>query len=259
MEPPTTSPTIDLIHQHSSVRSYTTETVAVETIEVIIEAAQRAATSSNLQMWTAVAVTNPDSRARLSALCGNQAHIAEAPVFIAWCADLRRLDLVCRLRNYTQSTEYTESFLVAAVDTAIAAQNAILAAESLGLGACYIGAIRNDPQGVIDLLHLSPLMLPLVGMTLGWPASRPKRKPRLPTAAVLHWEVYAEDELVPLLHEYDREMVATGIYEGRQVPVPGKPEAVEDYGWLEHTARRVSQPYRQHLREALERQGFNLG
>lgn len=255
---PTTSPTIELIHQHSSMRSYTSEPIAKEMVETIIRAAQRSATSSNLQMWTAIAVTAPDIRSQLSRLCGNQAHVAAAPVFVAWCIDLHRLDVVCSLRDYTQSVEYVESFLVAATDTAIAAQTAVLAAESLGLGTCYIGALRNDPKGVIELLGLPRLTFPLFGMTFGWPAAQPNSKPRLPMAAVLHWQAYDEDGLPSLLHEYDREMIATGTYEGRQVPAPGRPEIIEDYGWLEHSARRVSQPQRQHLREVLERQGFSL-
>jgi hypothetical protein len=62
-----------------------------------------------------------------------------------------------------------------------------------------------------------------------------------------------------LLHEYDQAMIATGIYEGRQVPVEGAPGVMEAYGWLEHSARRVSQPLRQHLRAILAEQGFGLG
>lgn len=252
------TPTVKLMHRHVSARSYTSDAIEPAKIEAIVAAAQRAATSSNLQMWSVVAVTDLDTRESLRRLCGGQAHIAQAPVFLAWCADLHRLDRICSLRGYTQSTEFVESFLVAAVDTAIASQNAALAAESMGLGTCYIGAIRNDPRGVIDLLNLPRLTFPLLGMTVGWPAALQPNKPRLPTAAVLHWEAYDPDKPADLLFEYDREMVATGIYEGRQVPAPGKPDSQEDYGWLEHSARRVSQPHRKFLRSILEGQGFQL-
>ena len=127
-----------------------------------------------------VAVTDAAKRARLAELCGNQEHIAQAPVFLAWCADLARLDRACELRGYTQVTGYVENFLVAAVDAAIAAQTAALAAESLGLGICYIGSIRNNTQAVIDLLELPRLVFPVTGMTLGWPAAEPPMRPRLP-------------------------------------------------------------------------------
>ena len=251
------NPTLDLIQRHASVRHYKPDPLPVETIETIIAAAQCASTSSNLQMYTVVAVTDEAKRHRLADLCGNQQHIREAPVFLAWCADLARLDRVCQLRGYTQVTEYVENFLVAAVDAALAAQNAALAAESLGLGICYIGYIRNIPQEIINLLELPKLTFPIIGMTVGWPAKEPHLRPRIPLRAVLHWEKYNLEQ-DDALHEYDQAMQATGIYKGRQVPVPGKRGEMDDYGWQEHSARRVSQAERTDLRMALEKQGFAL-
>lgn len=253
-----TNPVISLMHGHGSVRWYRPDPVPAQTITAIVHAAQRASTSSNLQMWTVVAVADPARRQRLAELCGNQTHVAQAPVFLAWCADLARLERACELRGYTQVAEYCENFLVAAVDTAIAAQNAALAAESLGLGICYIGAIRNNPEHIIEVLELPRLTFPIAGMTIGWPAAEPPMRPRLDTAAVLHWEHYDASHTDELLHTYDQAMIATGIYQGRQVPTPAKPAVMEDYGWLEHTARRVSRLTRAQLREVLERQGFLL-
>ena len=227
-------------------------------METIVAAGQRAATSSNMQLTSVVAVTDPTTRQALSELCGGQKHIAQAPVFLAWCADRARLDRACELRDYTQDTTTVESFLVAAVDVAIAMQNATLAAESMGLGSCYIGAIRNQPQDVIDLLGLPKRVMPIAGMTVGWPAAEPIVRPRLPLDAVLHWECYDNNALDSALAEYDEAMVATGIYDGRQVPVPGQPDEMEDYGWTEHTARRITQPVRPHLRGVIEAQGFEL-
>lgn len=252
-----TTPTIDQIYRHVSVRRFSSEPVPPELVETIVAAAQRSATSSNLQMYSVVAVTNADHRARLAELCGDQAQIAEAPVFLAWCADRSRLDRICRRRGYTQAVEHVEPFLVAAVDAAILMQTATLAAESLGLGACYIGAIRNHPAEVIELLKLPRLAFPIVGMTLGWPAASPEKKPRLATSAILHWEAYDEEDETALL-EYDRVMAETGIYRGRQVPAPGVEGEMEGYGWLEHSARRVSEPRRTGLRRVLRRQGFDL-
>ncbi|MFA5872499.1 MAG: NADPH-dependent oxidoreductase [Anaerolineales bacterium] len=252
------NPTLDLIHKHASVRRYKSDPLPASVVETIIAAAQCASTSSNLQTYSVVAVTDTGKRVRLSELCGNQAHIREAPVFLAWCADLARLERVCQLRGYTQVTEYAENFLIAAVDVSIAAQNAALAAESLGLGICYIGSIRNNPVEVIELLSLPRLTFPITGMTLGRPDKQANIKPRLPLRLALHWETYhrtAEDDG---LRAYDATMIATGIYKGRQVPVPGKPEAMEDYSWTEHSARRVSQAVRIELRVALEKQGFSL-
>jgi FMN reductase (NADPH) len=252
------NPTLDLIYRHGSVRKYKPDPVPAATIEAIVSAAQRTSSSSNLQVYSVVAVTDAAKRARLAELCGSQEHIAQAPVFLAWCADLSRLDRACELRGYTQVTTYVENFLVAAVDAAIAAQTAALAAEALGLGICYIGSIRNHTQAVIDLLELPRLVFPVTGMTVGWPAVEPPVRPRLPLQSVLRWEGYnrtGEDEA---LAEYDRAMVATGIYDGRQVPAPGRPEVMEDYGWTEHSARRSAQALRTDLKGVLEQQGFAL-
>ena len=254
----TANQVFEQIYRHASVRRYRPDPLPRATVEAIVAAGQRSSTSSNLQMFSVVAVTDPDRRARLAELCGAQAHIAQAPVFLAWCADLSRLERASELRGYTQVSQYTENFLLAAVDTAIAMQTATLAAESLGLGMCYIGAIRNHPLHVIELLELPRLVFPISGMTLGWPDGEHRTRPRLPLNAVLHWERYDASDEEPLLKSYDRVMAETDIYAGRQVAVPGKEGEMEDYGWSEHSARRVSEPKRVHLRAALAQQGFVL-
>jgi len=253
-----TNPTIELIHTHASVRHYKPDPLPVETVEAIVASGQRASTSSNLQTYSVVAVIDSAKRQKLAELCGDQKHVAEAPVFLAFCANLARLERVCQLRGYTQVTGYVENFLVAAVDAAILAQNTALAAESLGLGICYIGSIRNNLPEVIDLLELPRLVIPLTGITVGWPDVEPRLRPRLPLRAVLHWEKYDIASEDGALREYDRAMVTTGINKGRQVPVPGKEGEMEEYSWTEHSARRVSQPVRTGLRAVLEEQGFGL-
>jgi FMN reductase (NADPH) len=226
-------------------------------VEAIVQAGQRASTSSNLQVVSVVAVSDPERRAGLAKISG-QEHVKQAPVVLVWCGDLRRLDRACELRGYAQVTRYVESLLVCVLDVGIAAQNGALAAESLGLGICYLGSVRNDPQEAIRLLQLPTHVFPVVGMTVGWPAARPVVRPRLPVSAVLHWETYNPAHPDAALREYDRTMAATGIYEGRQVPVPGAPGQMEAYGWMEHSARRVSQPQRTTLRDALLKQGFGV-
>jgi FMN reductase (NADPH) len=146
-----------------------------------------------------------------------------------------------------------ENFLVAAVDVAIASQNAGLAAESLGLGFCYIGAIRNHPRQIISLFKLPDLVYPMFGMTLGWPGEAPLVRPRLPLGAVLHRETYQEDDL-EYLKEYDQAMIDTGIYQNRQVN--REDQDPTEYGWMEHSARRVSKPSRPDLRDTILETGY---
>jgi len=249
--------TIALIHRHGSVRDYKPDLIDKETIETIVHAGQRAATSSNLQLYSVVVTLSIEERKLLQKLCGNQRHISQAPVFLTWCADLSRMDRICAIKGYSHPSGYVENFLLAAVDASIAAQNAALAVESMGLGFCYIGAIRNNPRHVIQLLKLPKLVFPLFGMTIGKPVSAPKVRPRLPLNAVLHWDCYDTKGEDDFWHEYDQSMIQTGIYEGRQVR-RGKPLPGSQYGWTEHSARRVSQPLRPHLREVLQEQGFEL-
>jgi FMN reductase (NADPH) len=252
-----TNPIIELMYQHSSVRNYKSDPVPPHIIDTIVAAGQRASTSSNLQMYSVVVTTHPTERTLLQEYCGNQEHISQAPVFLTWCADLSRLDRICQAHGYTQQSGYVENFLLAVVDVAVAAQNSGLAAESLGLGFCYIGAIRNKPREVIRLLALPHLVFPLVGMTLGWPLASPKIRPRLPLEAVLHWERYhfADEEIY--LDRYDEAMIETGIYKRRQDD-PNNPLPDSQYGWTEHSARRVAQVMRPHLREVLVEIGFEL-
>lgn len=251
------NPTLELIHQHGSVRQYKPDPVSREMVETIVAAGQRASTSSNMQMFSVVALTDSEKRAEMQKYCGGQKHISQAPIFLTWVADLSRLSRMSESRGYTQEAGQVENFLLAVVDASIAAQNAALAAESLGLGFCYIGAIRNNPREVIQLLNLPHLAFPLVGMTLGWPVKPPMIRPRLPLGAVLHWEQYNSENEETHLQKYDQEMIATGIYSGRQVstkdPIPDN-----EYGWTEHTARRVSNVMRPHLREMLIEMGFEL-
>ncbi len=251
-----TTPTIELMHKHGSVRHYRPDPVPRKMIETIVAAGQRAPTSSNLQMYSVVVTTDAAKRQRLFELCGEQKFIRQAPVFLAWCVDLSRLARVCAHQGYSMETREVEKLLLAVVDTSLAMQNAALAAESLGLGFCYVGAIRNHPRQVSELFGLPSLVFPLVGMALGWPEKPPRWRPRLPIEAVLHWEQYnADDEAA--LRAYDREMIATGIYRGRQVATE-KEESPAAYGWMEHSARRVSKKQRLHLRQDLLVAGFGF-
>ncbi len=248
--------TIKLIHNHGSVRNYKTDPVPKEMVETIVAAGQRASTSSNMQMYSVVVTTDNDKRTQLMDLCGGQKHIGQAPVFMAWCADLSRLARVCEMQGYENEAGYMENFLLAVVDVSIMMQNAALAAESFGLGFCYIGAIRNNPQDVMDLFELPKLVFPISGMTLGWPVDAPPIRPRLPLEAVLHWDTYdTKDE--EYLRAYDQDMIATGIYSGRQVS-GGKDKPASAYGWTEHSARRASKVLRPHLREVLLKAGFEM-
>ena len=250
-----TTPTIELIHRHGSVRSYKVDPVPESIIKQIIAAGQKASTSSNLQTYSVIVTSDLEKKLKIQEICAGQKHISQAPVFLLWCADFSRLQRVCKHQGYKIEAGYIENFLMASVDASIAMQNAALAAESLGLGFCFIGALRNDPDTVIELFGLPELVFPIAGMTLGWPEKSPRIRPRLPQSTVLHWDVYQQDD-TRYLKEYDQAMINTGIYRGRQVDQEDQDPT--QYGWLEHSARRSSKPSRPDLRASILKAGFLL-
>jgi FMN reductase (NADPH) len=249
------NPTLRLIHAHGSVRRYKPDPIPDSVIETIVAAGQRASTSSNKQTYSVIATKDEKKRLALMKIAGNQIQIRQAPVFLTFCADRARLDRVCELRGYTQDKSTLESFLLAAIDAALVAQNTALAAESLGLGICYIGAIRTNAEEVVKILQLPAGVFPITGMTIGIPQHPPRLRPRLPQQAILHWEKYNADQDDSLL-AYDQVMYETGIYKNRQVPADKA--APQTYGWMEHTARRVSAPARKNLSASIKKQGFGL-
>lgn len=186
-------PVIASMLGHRSVRAYRPDPVAPEQMSAILAAAQSAATSSNLQTWSVIAVRDPARKARLADFAGGQAHIRECPVLLVWLADLSRLDRVGEQTGVpAKANDFLEMFLVSVVDAALAAQNAAVAAEALGLGTVYIGAMRNRPEDVARELGLPPHVFAVFGLCLGHPdPARPSAvKPRLDPGVILHEERY---------------------------------------------------------------------
>ncbi len=184
---------LDTLLAHRSVRHYSDRPLPPDALEMIIAAAQSAPTTSNLQAWSVIAVRDPGRKMRLSKLAAGQRHVANAPLLLVFVADLSRLRMIAGGRGQaSEGLDYLESFIVALADAAFAAQNALVASESLGLGGCYIGAIRNHPREVATELGLPDDVFAVFGMTLGYPDPTVETdvKPRLPQTVVLHHEQY---------------------------------------------------------------------
>jgi nitroreductase len=181
---------------HRSVRAYRADPLPPGTLEMLIAAAQSAATSSNLQTWSVMVVNDPEKRRVLAEIANGQKHIVECPLFLVWIADVSRNERLAKAQGIKlEVVEYLDAFLVAAIDAAIAAQNAIVAAESMGLSTVYIGALRNDVSRVAKLLELPPGAGPVVGLCVGYakPEGAGEVKPRLPQEVVLHHERYSTE------------------------------------------------------------------
>ena len=200
---------INLLLSHKSVRSYKPDLLPDGTLETLLAAAQSAATSSNLQLWSLVAITDPDKKRELSKVAGNQKHIEQCPLFLVWLADLSRNQRMGEEEGVEMEVmPFVETFLVAAIDAALAAQNAVIAAESLQLSTVYIGAMRNNPEKVAELLQLPSEVFGVFGLCVGYASSDIKAevKPRLPQAAIAFNEVYGNPDEHKLRINYDHEM-----------------------------------------------------
>ena len=194
---------------HRSVRAFSDKPLADGTLELLVAAAQSASTSSNLQTWSVIAVEDKQRKQRLSVLANNQDFVSACPLFLVWIADLSRLKSLGLKRDKPhESLEYLEMLLMATIDATLASQNAAVAAESLGLGVVYVGAIRNHADLVAQELGLPPKSFAVFGMCVGHPdPARPAAiKPRLPQAAVLHRETYDDGVIHETIDGYNATM-----------------------------------------------------
>ncbi|KAH6672673.1 Nitroreductase [Plectosphaerella plurivora] len=206
------------ILQHKSVRRFLPEKLDPGTLELLIAAAQSAASSSNLQAWSVVAIEDPARKDKAALLCGDQDFIRNAPLFLVFCADLDRLTSVsAQHQKPAEALQYLELVLLASGDAMLAAQNATIAAESLGLGACYVGGARNNPRELANLLGLPPRVVGLVGLAVGKPdpAVPGSVKPRLPQAEVLHRETWSNEGQEEHFKEYDQTLQDFNVGQGR--------------------------------------------
>ncbi|WP_135466286.1 NADPH-dependent oxidoreductase [Crenalkalicoccus roseus] len=246
--------TIALLLAHRSVRGYRPDPPPPGTLEALVAAAQSAATSSNLQAWSVVSVTDPATRAALARIANGQAHIEECPIFLVWIADLSRHARLAEAEGAAlEGLPYLETFLVAVIDAALAAQNAVIAAESLGLSTVYIGALRNRPEEVAALLGLPRGAMAVFGLCVGYAreGAEGEVKPRLPQAAVLHHGRYGTEGEAALRAGYDRALAA---FSARQ--------EMAQAGWTGRVLARLGRlralSGRDRMREALAALGFPL-
>ncbi|MEQ1822421.1 MAG: NADPH-dependent oxidoreductase [Fimbriimonadaceae bacterium] len=231
---------------HRSVRSFSNQPVSEDLVLSLIGAAQSAATSSHLQLWSVVSIQDPELRSQIADVAGNQDQVRNAPWFFAFIADLNR---VGRVANEEQSSflEFTEYELMAVVDASLAAERMVCAAESLGLGICYIGAMRNNPMKVKELLNLPDRTFCPFGLCLGFPAEpmTAEIKPRLDQEAVWFKESYSNAGV----DEFDKRMRA--FYESQGMK--------GEFTWSMRSAKRLSAlSGREVLKEFLESQRLGL-
>jgi nitroreductase len=245
---------LETILNHRSVRGFLPHQLPIGTLELLVAAAQSASTSSNLQFWSVVAVEETERKSRLAELAGQQQFIRDAPLLLVWLADLSRLDRIAAERQaFVEGTHYLEEFIVGIVDAALAAQSALIAAESLGLGAVYIGAMRNLPERIAEELGLPPHVFAVFGMSIGYPdpAKETGIKPRLPQSVVLHRERYSAAPRSEAIDSYNATM--------REFQ---REQGMKAIDWTQQCFSRVKNSEalrgRERMRDALRNLGFEL-
>lgn len=242
---------IDTLLRHRSVRSFKDEPLTEEQIRLIVESAQRASTSSFIQAYSIIGVTDLQKKQQLSEIAGNQAYVVENGHFFVFCADFHRHELIGELHEEAvqKTLETDEKLLVTVIDAALASQNAAVAAESMGLGICYIGGIRNNLFAVKELLELPERVIPLFGMAVGVPAHVEDQKPRLPFNHIYHENTYDSnpDRIKQSLTAYD-----DAIHE--YYLVRGSNRRLDT--WTGQMGRMLSKSIRLDVKDFLKAQGF---
>ncbi|SJN10468.1 nitroreductase [Halomonas citrativorans] len=238
---------IKLLKSHRSVRKFKDQPIARELLIELIQAGQGAATSSHVQAYTVIHVTNSANREQIAELAGGQSYIASCADFLVFCADMKRPTEASERAGSNVVRGMTEQLLVATVDTALMAQNVATAAESEGLGICYIGGIRNNPQAVSDLLKLPEHVYPVFGMCLGYPSHEPEVKPRLPVEAILKEDYYSDDSAQ--VQAFDDTMQA--YYQSRS-------SGNKDSDWSQNLKPLFDNKLRPHMRDFLIQRGFEM-
>jgi nitroreductase len=239
---------------HRSVRSYKPDAVPAGTLEAMIAAAQSAATSSNMQWTSVIATTDPAKKKALAEIAGNQKHIEQCPLFLCWIADMNRHATISATEQVEFETmPFLETFMVACIDVALAAQNAVVAAESIGLSTVYIGAMRNNPEKVAELFNLPKQSFVVFGLCVGYAAEKAagEVKPRLAQGAILHREQYDSSTAHDERKAHDEEMMRFSARHELQAGT-----------WTQRVLNRLgplkSMQGRERMRAALARLGFEI-
>lgn len=181
------------IAEHRSVRHFRPDAVPQEVLREVLEAAVRASTVGNMQLYSIVVTTSEEGRRRLAPLHYNQPAATMAPVLMTFCADIRRFSLWCRIRGAEPRYDNFCWFINGTVDAMLASANAVLEAEAHGLGICYLGTTLYNAGEIAGALSLPEGVLPVMTVAVGYPEQLPERlTDRLPLEAVVHEETYRD-------------------------------------------------------------------
>lgn len=211
-EPMIWTPQVEALLSHKSVRTFLPDALPAGTIETMVAAAQSASNSSALNQWSVVAITDPVLKQRISDTVARSVPvdripwIEEAPALLLWVADLSRgAEMTRNSGKEPVVFDYLDSFLMASIDAALAAQNAAVAAESIGMGIVYLGVMRNIAESLAEMINLPQYSFVTFGMAVGLPdnARASSIRPRPAQPMVLHYNHYEQGRYRDYLDDYE--------------------------------------------------------
>lgn len=239
---------------HRSRRRYTEQPVSDDMLELLFACALSAPAKSDLQQVAIINLANPVQRGRVTDLIPSMPWIKQAPVFLLFCGDSRRIRRLCEYRGTEFAHEPLDAFLNATADAAIVMQNFIVAAEGAGLGCCPISAVRDVTEDIAEIVQLPDHVFPFVGLCVGHPADEPWISQRLPIQLTVHTNAYRDDHLFDEIDAYDaRRAKANPMLKQRDTDKYGEKE---EYGWSDDKARQTSHTDRLSFSRYVKKSGF---
>ena len=170
------NPILESLYSRKSVRAYTDQKISEESVQAILNAAAQAPTPGNQQLYTILRITDAEVKHRLSISCDNQPFIEKADLVLVFCADcLKWYKAYIEAGCYPRRPDVGD-LMLAVSDAYIAAQNAVIAAESLGIGSCYIGDIMENLETQQEILHLPKYVFPAAMVVFGYPTEQQKAR-----------------------------------------------------------------------------------
>jgi nitroreductase len=242
--------------RHRSRRRYKDTPVSQEVLDLLFACALSAPAKSDLQQVAIIQFADAERREHVTDLFPSMPWIKQAPVFLLFCGDGRRIRRVCELRGTAFAHEPLDAFLNAAADAAIVMQNFIVAAEAEGLGCCPISAAREVTDEIVELAGLPDGVFPFAGLCVGHPDDEPAISVRLPMRLTVHTDTYDDGALEAEVESYDRRRAMTNKYRNQREP--DRFGTKDDYGWSDDKARQTSNTERQSFGAYIRRSGYDI-
>lgn len=184
---------IDRLKNRRTIRKYTEQDIPGQLLNELLEVAARASNTGNMQLYSVVVTRDKANKEKLSPAHFNQPMIRTAPVVLTFCADANRFVKWAEQRKAEAGFDNLQTFIASTIDAMLFAQAFCDAAEEKGLGICYLGTTAYNADKIIEALSLPRLVVPIVTVTVGYPAlPLPEQVERLPLAAVVHQESYVD-------------------------------------------------------------------